>query len=87
MPAIMHDEFRRMQSILKEKNDVIHHYGIPSLLTFQYNLIARRIVDDTTQFKMENLMSNQDFDFTLQSKLNWSKSMCMRQSLTLRIRF
>jgi hypothetical protein len=25
-------EFRRMQSILREKNDVIHRYGIPSLL-------------------------------------------------------
>jgi hypothetical protein len=52
-----------MQSILREKNDVIRRYGIPSLLTFQYNLIAR--IDDTTQFEMENLMSKQDFDFTL----------------------
>ena len=62
--------FRRMQHILKEKNDVIRSYGIPSLLMFQYNLIARIV--DTTQFQMENLMSNQDFDFTLRSELNWS---------------
>jgi hypothetical protein len=46
--------------------------GIPSLLMFQYNLIVR--IDDTTQFQMENLTSNQDFDFTLRSKLNWSKN-------------
>ena len=50
--------FRRMQHILKEKNDVIRSYGIPSLLMFQYNLIARIV--DTTQFQMEILRSNQD---------------------------
>jgi hypothetical protein len=33
--AVTHVEFRRMQSILREKNDVIHRYGIPSLLTKQ----------------------------------------------------
>jgi hypothetical protein len=31
--AITHVEFRRMHSILREKNDVICRYGIPSLLT------------------------------------------------------
>jgi hypothetical protein len=31
--AVTHVEFRRMQSILREKNDVIRRYGIPSLLT------------------------------------------------------
>jgi hypothetical protein len=31
--AVSHVEFRRMQSILREKNDVICRYGIPSLLT------------------------------------------------------
>jgi hypothetical protein len=31
--AVAHVEFRRMQSILREKNDVLRHYGIPSLLT------------------------------------------------------
>jgi hypothetical protein len=31
--AVTHVEFRRMQSILREKNDVIRRYGILSLLT------------------------------------------------------
>jgi hypothetical protein len=76
--AVTHDEFRRMQSILREKDDVIRRYGMvisSLLLTFQFNLIASRIDDSTTQFQMENLTSNQDFDFTLQSNfLNWSKN-------------
>jgi hypothetical protein len=38
--AVTHDEFRRMQSILREKNDVIRHYGSPSLLTKQ--MVAKR---------------------------------------------
>jgi hypothetical protein len=33
--AVTHVEFRRMQSILREKNDEIRRYGIPSLLTKQ----------------------------------------------------
>jgi hypothetical protein len=38
--AITHVEFRRMQRILREKNDVIRRYGIPSLLTKQ--MMAKR---------------------------------------------
>jgi hypothetical protein len=30
--AVTHVEFRRMQSILREKNDLIRRYGIPSIL-------------------------------------------------------
>jgi hypothetical protein len=38
--AVTHVEFRRMQSILREKNDGIRCYGIPSLLTKQ--MLAKR---------------------------------------------
>jgi hypothetical protein len=38
--AVTHVEFRRMQSMLREKNDVIRRYGIPSLLTKQ--MMAKR---------------------------------------------
>ena len=38
--AVTHVEFRRMQSILREKHDVIRRYGIPSLLTKQ--MMAKR---------------------------------------------
>ena len=70
--AVTHVEFRRIHSILRENNDVLCRYSIPSLLTFQFNMIGR--IDDCTQFQMENLTSNEDFDFTLRSKLNWSKN-------------
>jgi hypothetical protein len=53
-------------------DDLICRYGIPSLFKFQYNLIAR--IDDSTQFILENLTASADFDFTLRSKLNWSKN-------------
>jgi hypothetical protein len=33
--AVTHVEFRKMQSILREKNDVIRRYGVPSLLMKQ----------------------------------------------------
>jgi hypothetical protein len=39
--AVTHVEFRRMQSILREKNDVIRRYGIPSLLTKQ--MMVKRV--------------------------------------------
>jgi hypothetical protein len=39
--AVTHVEFRKMQSILREKNDVIRRYGIPSLLTKQ--MMAKRV--------------------------------------------
>jgi hypothetical protein len=38
--AVTHVEFRRMQSILREKNDVSRRHGIPSLLTKQ--MMAKR---------------------------------------------
>jgi hypothetical protein len=38
--AVTHDEFRRMHSILREKNDVIRRYGSLSLLTKQ--MMAKR---------------------------------------------
>ncbi len=68
-----HDEFKRTQDLLMAvPDDVICRYDIPSLFKFQYNLIAR--IDDSTQILLENLTANPDFDFTLRSKLNWSKN-------------
>jgi hypothetical protein len=38
--AVTHDDFRRMHSILREKNDVIRRYGIQSLL--MKHMMAKR---------------------------------------------
>jgi hypothetical protein len=67
-----HLEFKQTQHLLMANDDVVRRYGIPSLFKFEYNLIAR--IDDSTQFLMENLTANPDFNFTLRSKLNWSKN-------------
>jgi hypothetical protein len=45
-------------------------YGLPSLFSFQYNIITR--IDDTCQYLVSNLTSTPDFDFVLHSKLNSS---------------
>jgi hypothetical protein len=79
------DEFKSMQHVLMEKDDIIRRYGIPSFVKFQFHLIAR--IDDTTQFLMENLAANPDFDFTLRSKLRWSKNVNEERDATLRISF
>jgi hypothetical protein len=69
-----HPKFKWMQDILMAvPDDANHSYGSLSLFKFQYNLIAR--IDDSFQFLRENLTTNPDFDFTLHSKLNWSKNL------------
>jgi hypothetical protein len=70
--AMTFDEFKSMVDVLVGKVDIIRRYGIPCFVKFQFHLIAR--IDDTTQFLMENLTENPDFDFTLRSKLRWSKN-------------
>jgi hypothetical protein len=69
-----HLEFKQTQNIrMAVKDDFVCHYGIPSLFKLQYNLIAR--IAASTQFLMENLTANPDFNFTLLgSELNWSKN-------------
>ncbi len=70
--AITHPKFLRMLDYLKEDEDAMRKYGLPSLFVFQYNLIAR--IDDTCQFLVSNLTASSDFDFVLRSRLNWSKN-------------
>ena len=41
-------------------------------MRFHFNLISR--INNSTQFLISNISLNPDFDFTLQSRLNWSKN-------------
>lgn len=68
------EEFELMQGILRNtgSQNIVSKYGIPAMNNFQFSMIAR--IDDTTQFKVENLQSHQHFDFCLKAKLNWSKN-------------
>jgi hypothetical protein len=69
--SMMIDEFKAT-ILLMNNDDIVRRYGIPNFLRYQFHMIAR--IDDTTQFLMENLTAHPDFDFTLQSKLTWSKN-------------
>ena len=69
-----HWEFKEAQNILMNESqptDVICHHGIPCMMWFQYNLIAR--IDDMAQFQCENLNACDDWDFMLCCRLDWSK--------------
>jgi hypothetical protein len=67
------EEYESMQAILRDEGqNIMSKYGIPAMNNFQFHMIAR--IDDTTQFKVENLQSHQQFDFCLKAKLNWSKN-------------
>ncbi len=68
-----HLEFKLTHTniLMAVQNDVVYRYGILSLCKFKYSSIAR--IDNSFQFLMENLTTNPDSDFTLHSKLNWSK--------------
>ena len=54
--------------ILKSSKDVTEKYGIPALMKYQFNVIAR------TQVQIENLQKHDYFDFCLKTRLNWSKN-------------
>ena len=70
-----HQEFKEAQNILMNKSrptDVICHHGIPCMMQFQYNLIAR--INDTAKFQCKNLNACDDWVFMLHCMLNWSKN-------------
>ena len=70
-----HREFKEAQNILMNESqptDVVRCHGIPCMMRFQYNLIAR--IDDTAQFQRENLNACDDWDFMLRCRLNWSNN-------------
>ena len=67
-------EFRAVQTHLKENaNNFQHKYGTRAHNDYQHHLIGR--IDDCTQLQYESLQENQNFpEFTLKTKLNWSKN-------------
>lgn len=67
------DEFLRVIEILKEEGqNVVWKYGIPAMMAFQLQMLAR--IDCTTQTERQNLKQHDRFDFLLKTKLRWSKN-------------
>jgi regulator of replication initiation timing len=66
------EEYKRIIELLEENPGIFQNFCVPALIKFQFHMISR--IDDASQFLMDNLTANDDNDFTLRSKLNWSKN-------------
>jgi hypothetical protein len=65
-------EFEQTLSLLEESADIKRKYMVTTAAKFQYTMVAR--VDDTANFKEEDLKPNPQFDFTLLCQMCWSKN-------------
>ena len=82
-----HQEVKEAQNILMNESrptDVIRCNGIPCMMQFQYNLIAR--IDDMAQFQCKNLNACDDWDFMLYAAGSIGPRMLTRNGMLL-IRF
>ena len=68
-------EFQGALCILEQKTDVHCNYCVPTMMKFQYNLIAH--IDDTANFETNDLKPNEEFPFALLCQMCWSK-MCWK---------
>jgi len=61
------------QLIDKIRNgDLQKKYSLAAYFIFQFHMIAR--IDDVMNFAQEDLTPNLEYDFTLKSKMSWSKN-------------
>ena len=70
------DPLEYQQTLLKLNsfsNDIIKQFMIPTVLKFQFHMIAR--IDDTMNFKEKDIKPHPLFRFALQAKMRWSKNL------------
>ena len=65
-------EFEQMLEISKGRYTQWEKVEAPTILKFQFNLIAR--CDDSAHFKKEELKPNANFPFALNAHMCWSKN-------------
>jgi hypothetical protein len=65
-------ELEQTFEILNSYGDITKKYMVSTASKFQYSMVAR--VDDTANFKEEDLKPNPEFPFTLLSQMCWSKN-------------
>ena len=78
--ALTHEEYRATHVTLKNHGrnrdtdtmNIIWNFGCVAAQNFQFHTMAR--VDDSMNFKMENIRKCPGFPFYFQSRLNWSKN-------------
>ena len=71
------NEFRRLHhKVFKTfggpHSSGIWKYGMPTLMNFQFHMIAR--IDDTKQVIMDHIQVHDNFENALKTPLNWSKN-------------
>jgi hypothetical protein len=70
--ALLAAEYELIIRILRNSTDPTHKYLCPAFHMFQFNLIAR--VDDTAHLKKENIRTHPEFNFSLLTRMCWSKN-------------
>ena len=73
--ALTHEEFTAILLFFRQKNDFQYQHRYHSMILYQYYLIAR--CDDVAHFSIRDLHGHTDVrfaQFTLQSKVAWSKN-------------
>ena len=70
--ALVAQEFEQTVRLLEESDEIKIKYMVATAAKFQYTMVAR--VDDTANFKEEDLKPNPQFDFTLLCRMCWSKN-------------
>ena len=65
-------EFLQTNQLLNNEDGVKKRFMLPAAGKFQFHMVAR--VDDVAHFEEEDLKHNPQFDFTLLSKMGWSKN-------------
>jgi len=64
-------EYRQLIDKIRN-GDLSKKYALAAYFIFQFHMIAR--VDDVMHFSQEDLTPNLEYDFTLKSKMKWSKN-------------
>jgi HEPN domain-containing protein len=70
--ALEKREFEQTLELLNNYDDITRKYMVPTAMKFQYAMVAR--LDDTCQFKEEDLKPNPQFPFSLLCRMCWSKN-------------
>ena len=81
MRSATKDEYEKTLKHFRESDNTDFCYGYPAVCNYQVHMIAR--IDDTLEFKKDNLQPHDDFDFALKSKLDWSKKMSTKKGIAL----
>jgi hypothetical protein len=71
-------EFRKTNEMLRKQVDWVRRYKYPAMTLWQYHLIGR--VDDTAHFEVSDPRGHDLYDFSLKTRVRWSKNVMDERS-------